>query len=1659
MKPSKRQHFTNIISERRKDMKRVMTIIIIFFLIGIVSPVLYNTDQDNSEVSVNRETEHGPKDWGEKHERRSEELNVDIVKNHLKITETQGGFTGNLDSSDFFGDSVSNLGDLDGDGVTDIAVGARNDDDGGANHGAIWILFLNNNGTIKVHQKISDTQGGFTGDINSSDSFGSSVSNLGDLDGDSVTDIAVGACLDDDGGANHGAIWILFLNNNGTVKSHQKISDTQGGFTGTLDDDAFGKSVTDIGDLDGDGVTDIAVGAHWDDDGQWGNSDTGAVWILFLRSNGTVKSQQKISPISGGFNGTLNNGDYFGWSISNLGDLDGDGVTDIAMGALQDDDGGANHGAIWILFLNNNGTVKSHQKISDTQGGFTGTLDDGSFGYSVSDAGDLDGDGITDIAVGAPCHRANRGAVWILFLNSNGTVKSHQKISDVTGGFNGTLNNGDFFGCSVSSIGDIDGDDNTDIVVGARYDGGSNMGAIWILFLNDKPNFGAIWNSSLTTGDSCIFFTNITDNMNGINEVWFNFTINSGNSHNWSVVNRTGNSWSIGLTLPDNAISIEYYFWASDTTNYYNKTINDTLIVTDNDKPTLIRDNSLDMGYTGDTFTFDINVSDNIGVASSNISWSHGGLHSNLQVANDGDGTWSGSITLDHNLEDLTYYIQINDSAGNSYNSPLQTVTVTDNDDPILISDDSLNQGTTGDTFTFDISVSDNIGVASANISWSHGGLHGNLQVADDGDGTWSGSITLDHNLEDLTYYTKINDSAGNSYNGALQTVTITDNDKPKYIPVSEPISGATGEATFVSYIVNDNIGVVSGKINILGTLYDMTNNKSYYNYTINIPSYSVNSISYNCTYKDEADNQIITPNKIITVVDNDPPIAEIGEDILIDQHQEATFNGTNSSDNIGIEEFRWSFNYNGIEKTLKGEDVNFTFDIPGIYPITLNISDEEGNWATDFFNVTVRDITPPSADAAHDIIVDQHQTVTFNGNKSSDNVGIINFTWKFLYDDELIILEGINTDYLFNIAGTYLVTLNVSDVAGNWDNDTLFVTVNDITKPVANAGSEQTVEKGSIVILNGNNSSDNVAIVSFIWTFDYNSVEKTLYGSEQPFVFNTIGNYVITLTVTDGAGNFDTDTTIIKVLEQVVSDDDSDDDTPEKRDDEKKESWIKENFWLTLLTALLLLIIILVFFIVIIRRKRNKTDGDRKSSEDIKSHPDDVQFTERSDAPKPPNMKSKIGGNSWNVKVEKPDEISNFFKEEISQTFIVHESINCQICFGYIKPGGLALRCSCGKTYHPVCALRLGNCPICSSEFSKEVIGIDFVEGFEKEIDEEVDDGEEREFRTFPVRERVHCKICFGKINLQCKCGKIYHPHCAARVTECPICEAIITEADIDIPDEDISIDEDTYTHEVQGPRIYDPEIDFEINDVFLIYIDGRLIKSVSFSSSIREEIDEDILGGMLTAVKSFVGDSFKEESGGLKTLQYGKMTIFLERGVTMYLALVFRGPSPDDLRKRMRTTLIELWKKYKDSLKVWDGSYDGLDNIGEDLAKNFGFGNVIWEVDGEEGIPDEDDDYQPPKFTGDILTEEPEEGEMPRVVTTADVSTPVGCYHLYNMLLAKKGSDIRIGPDSLKSEISKARKQIIIMYHPDRWQKDKDKANFFMKKVNVAWEVLSKK
>ncbi|MEM9036561.1 MAG: FG-GAP-like repeat-containing protein [Actinomycetota bacterium] len=409
-----------------------------------------------------------------------------------RITSALGGLVGPIDNADQLGEAMAAIGDLDGDGVTDLAISAVQDDDGGSNRGAVYVLFMNPDGSVKTEQKISSTSGGLTGPLDDGDRFGHAITALGDLDGDGVVDLAVGVYEDDDGGSRRGAVYVLFMNRDGTVRAEQKISSIAGGLTGPLDDtDRFGASVTALGDLDGDGIVDLAVGVRDDDDGGDGR---GAVYVLFLNADGTVKAEQKISSVSGGLMGPLDDLDRFGTAIGTIGDLDGDGIVDLAVGAQDDDDGGDGHGAVYVLFLNADGTVKAEQKISSTAGDLVGPLDvEDQFGIGVAGLGDIDGDGLPDLVVGANGDDdggSGRGAVHVLTLNTDGSVNEELKVSSTAGGLTEPIGNGDGFGVGVAGLGDLDGDGSIGLIVGARKndDGGGNRGALYLLDLVVPPD-------------------------------------------------------------------------------------------------------------------------------------------------------------------------------------------------------------------------------------------------------------------------------------------------------------------------------------------------------------------------------------------------------------------------------------------------------------------------------------------------------------------------------------------------------------------------------------------------------------------------------------------------------------------------------------------------------------------------------------------------------------------------------------------------------------------------------------------------------------------------------------------------------------------------------------------------------------------------------------------------------------------------------------------------------------------------------------------------------------------------------------------------------------------------------------------------------------------
>ena len=410
---------------------------------------------------------------------------------YVKIENNSGGFVANLDSGDRFSRDHDQAGDINGDGVIDLVMGARSDDDGATDAGAVYILFMNTDGTVQSNQKISAIEGGFTDTLDSGDFFGYGVAGIGDYDNDNIPDIAVTAV---------NRIYIIHLNRAGTVKN----------FVKNLNINSQGLSA--IGDLNNDGRIDLVASQSGSNAG---GTQRGAIQILFFDNTSNVinSSTVTISSTQGGFGTGLQDNDRFGGREgAMLGDINNDGTKELAVGAFMSDGG---KGAIWILSLDNTTfNVVSKLKITEGLNGFTDTLTTGenpngtagaNFGHALCKVGDLNGDGVPDLMTGA--NQQNEGWGYILYLNADKTVKTYTRINNTDGGFGLVLDSEERFSRSISFVGDLRGDG----TVAVNYGGGAGgTGTLYLLFLkpcdfNQQPGFNR-WSAGN------IFFSNWNHN-------------------------------------------------------------------------------------------------------------------------------------------------------------------------------------------------------------------------------------------------------------------------------------------------------------------------------------------------------------------------------------------------------------------------------------------------------------------------------------------------------------------------------------------------------------------------------------------------------------------------------------------------------------------------------------------------------------------------------------------------------------------------------------------------------------------------------------------------------------------------------------------------------------------------------------------------------------------------------------------------------------------------------------------------------------------------------------------------------------------------------------------------------------------------------------------
>ncbi|UCC93549.1 MAG: PKD domain-containing protein, partial [Thermoplasmata archaeon] len=266
---------------------------------------------------------------------------------------------------------------------------------------------------------------------------------------------------------------------------------------------------------------------------------------------------------------------------------------------------------------------------------------------------------------------------------------------------------------------------------------------------------------------------------------------------------------------------------------------------------------------------------------------------------------------------------------------------------------------------------------------------------------------------------------------------------------------------------------------------------------------------------------------------DTEPPEADAGEDMTVDQRTLVRFSGLNSTDDDKITGYVWRFRYGDENITLLGPTPEFHFHMAGTYHVVLNVTDAAGNWDTDHVMVHVRDTERPWADiGVLPLMTYQHEPVTLDGRGSSDNVEVVNWTWTFTHAGDEVVLYGPVVEFTFHVAEVHMINLTVRDAAGNEDTIIELIDIRDRDRPIARAGEDLTVGMGETFTLSDNGSTDNQGIAEFQWTLVHAGEQVWLDGAEVNYVIWEPGEYEVTLWVTDINGIKGSDTITVHVLD-----------------------------------------------------------------------------------------------------------------------------------------------------------------------------------------------------------------------------------------------------------------------------------------------------------------------------------------------------------------------------------------------------------------------------------------------------------------------------------------------------------------------------------------------
>ncbi len=420
--------------------------------------------------------------------------------NLADLNGTNGFVLNGIDEFEFSGFSVSGAGDINGDGIDDLIIGAFNaGPNGNSNAGESYVVFGANIFADSLNlADLNGTNGFVINGIDAYDHSGRSVSGAGDINGDGIDDLIIGALdADPNGNSSAGESYIVFGAN--TFADSLNLADLNGtnGFVlnGIDAGDQSSFSLSGAGDINRDGIEDLIIGAR--NAGPNGNSNAGESYVVFGAN--IFADSLNLAELNGTNGFVLNGIDAFdnsGFSVSGAGDINGDGIDDIVIGALRADPNGNSYaGESYVVFGGN--TFADSFNLADLYGtkGFVlnGIDSHDNSGFSVSGAGDINGDGIEDLIIGASSANQsgnnNAGESYVVF--GSNTFADSLNLADLNG-TNGFaligIDADDFSGISVSGAGDINGDGIDDLIIGAFLatpNGNSYAGESYVVFGQD----------------------------------------------------------------------------------------------------------------------------------------------------------------------------------------------------------------------------------------------------------------------------------------------------------------------------------------------------------------------------------------------------------------------------------------------------------------------------------------------------------------------------------------------------------------------------------------------------------------------------------------------------------------------------------------------------------------------------------------------------------------------------------------------------------------------------------------------------------------------------------------------------------------------------------------------------------------------------------------------------------------------------------------------------------------------------------------------------------------------------------------------------------------------------------------------------------------------